>query len=173
MESPRGFSLIELVVALAIGVTLMSTAVPAWQGVVASNRLSSAVNSMVTMLALTRSEAIKRGRRTTLCKSRDGQQCSPDTDYQGGWLVFTDHNANLSVDTDETLIRVFDGEAMGGLLVTGNSPVADYISYGPLGNTLRNSGAFQAGTLTFCHPPLEKSIIIRRNGRHRIEIGKC
>jgi type IV fimbrial biogenesis protein FimT len=63
----RGFSLIELMLTLVIAATLMGVAVPAFRGVVNSNRVIAQSNDIVAALNLARSEAITRNTNIKLC----------------------------------------------------------------------------------------------------------
>lgn len=173
MYRVKGFTLIELIITLSVIVILTTVAIPSFQWMIRTNRLAAASNHMVAMLALTRSEAIKRGTRVTLCKSATGTQCTTDGGYEQRWIVFQDSNSNATVDSGESIIQVFDGEQFRGLAMTGNMPVSSYVSYTSMGNTERSSGAFQAGTLTFCAAPEARRLILSRTGRLRVEPGTC
>src|SRR3970282_2916943 len=71
----RAFSLYDALVALTVVTTVATVAVPSFQQLTSSQRMTSAVNSMVTALHLARSEAIKRRARAILCPSEDGHAC--------------------------------------------------------------------------------------------------
>jgi type IV fimbrial biogenesis protein FimT len=173
MYKAKGFTLVELITVLSIIAILATVAMPSFQWFVRINRLAAATNHMVAMLAFTRSEAVRRGVRVTLCKSNSGVQCTTGEGFEQGWIVFQDHNINATVDENESIIQVFGSEQLEGLVMTGNRPVASYVSYTPMGNTELTSGAFQAGTLTFCATPDARRLIISRSGRVRVEPGSC
>src|SRR3569832_829146 len=63
----RGFSLIELMLTLVIAATLMGVAVPAFRGMVNSNRVLTQSNDIVAALNIARSEAISRIATITFC----------------------------------------------------------------------------------------------------------
>ncbi len=69
MNKPKiqGFTLLELIIAVAImGITL-SLALPSITGILAENRLTSAANDMVSALQVARSESIKQVRQGVVC----------------------------------------------------------------------------------------------------------
>lgn len=61
MNRENGFTLIELIVALAVLAVLTALAVPSFRETMQNNRLVTRSNDIVTALNLARSEAIKRG----------------------------------------------------------------------------------------------------------------
>ncbi len=64
-----GFTLVELLVALAVGAILVLIAVPSFQNITLSNRLTTAVNDMVGAIYTARMEAIKLNANTQLCSN--------------------------------------------------------------------------------------------------------
>ena len=80
-EYNAGFTLIELMVTIAIAAILLGIAIPSFTDTIASNRLTTSANELVTALNLARSESVKRGVRTTLCKSTDGSSCVTTDDW--------------------------------------------------------------------------------------------
>jgi type IV fimbrial biogenesis protein FimT len=168
----KGISLLELLIGVAVVAILMRMASPAMSSVMDSVKLTSMSNTFLSALYLARSEAIKRNGRVVLCKSVSGVSCNPDGGWEQGWIVFRDANNNAILDSEEEVIRRESGWATDVSLI-GNSPVAKYISYTPVGTTKLSSGAFQAGTITVCRkssPSVEaRQIIVSSTGRARIE----
>jgi type IV fimbrial biogenesis protein FimT len=166
-----GLTLIELVIALAVASLLLSLAVPAFSSLMRQNRLVAATNELFTGIYLARTEAVKRGRRVTLCKSADQAACSATGGYDQGWIVFEDPNNNAQLDPGEALIQSRNGSSSA--TITGNSPVSSYVSYNPIGATRTASGALQMGTITVCLAPDARRIIVSRAGRPRVERANC
>src|SRR5437660_1719517 len=88
----RGFTLIELMVVLAISAILVGVGTPAFTGLIRQTELTSATNDLFASLLLARSEAAKRRSRVALCKSADGSTCTPAGGWEQGWIVFHDTN---------------------------------------------------------------------------------
>jgi type IV fimbrial biogenesis protein FimT len=170
----NGFTLIELLVTTAIASVLMMVAIPAMTGMLDTQRRISSVNSLLSSLHMARSEAIKRNGRAVVCKSASGKQCAPSGGWDQGWIVFHDANNNASVDAGESLLR-HQSPLGDRLRLSGNRPVARYVSYSALGTAKKVSGAFQAGTFTLCPveglPGTARKIVLSRTGRPRTVKG--
>jgi type IV fimbrial biogenesis protein FimT len=69
---PSGFTLIELMVALAVTAIVLGIGVPSFQNVMERNRAASQTNEMLGALQATRSEAIRRNATHRFCSSSTG-----------------------------------------------------------------------------------------------------
>lgn len=102
-----GFSLIELIVTIAIAAIILTIGVPGFNSIVLNNKLSATVNHLVSDLHLARMEAIKRNDNVTICKRKiEITDCNRESTWENGWIVFQDSNRNGIVDAGEEVIRV-------------------------------------------------------------------
>src|ERR1700759_4977585 len=101
-----GFTLIEMLMTIAVAAILMGIAIPSFRYITNANRIASELNGLLGDLQFARSEAIKEGRTVTVCQSGDGATCTNSTSWQGGWIVFSDPTNLGVVDTGETILRV-------------------------------------------------------------------
>jgi type IV fimbrial biogenesis protein FimT len=62
MKGYRGFTLLELMVTLAVLAVLITVGIPAFGDMVRNNRVTAQTNELVSALNIARSEAVKRGR---------------------------------------------------------------------------------------------------------------
>lgn len=103
----EGVTLIEALVTLGIVSVGLAVGVPAVRDIVATNRMSSAVNDIVTSLHIARNEAVKRADQAVLCASTNwnlpSAQCA-DVNLAEGWVIFVDVNADDVRDAGEALI---------------------------------------------------------------------
>ena len=92
---PNGFTLIELMITIAIATILATLAVPSFNAIALSSKLNSGASGFVASVQLARSEAIKRNSQVTLCGASKPTipQTTPRTcfsSWQYGWLVVAD-----------------------------------------------------------------------------------
>lgn len=99
LRTQPGFTLIELMVTLSVLGILLAIAVPNYITFVQNARLTAQANDFVTALNYARSEAIKRGVRTTVCSRATNSSCAGSTTWDTGWLVFVDCDFDGVVDT--------------------------------------------------------------------------
>ncbi len=100
-----GFTLIELVIVIALAAILVSIASPSLVRIIQINRVATEATLFVGDLKAARAEAIRQGSNVTLCPSTNGSSCTGGLAWQAGWLVFSDPNGNRSLDSGEMLIR--------------------------------------------------------------------
>lgn len=175
----RGFTLVEAMVTLSLAALSAAAGVPMLKDVANAMRLNSASEGYFHSLMLARSEAIKRGGRVVLCKSTDAAACSTQGRWEQGWLVFHDVNNNAKLDAGEAVLARQEALPKGVRLI-GNQPVASYVSYTSLGNTVTPGGGFQAGTFTLCNQSAGQNdgreIVIASSGRPRtrkVALASC
>jgi type IV fimbrial biogenesis protein FimT len=100
-----GYTLIEMMMTIAVAAILMGIAIPSFRYITNANRIASELNGLLGDLQLARAEAIKEGRTVTVCQSTDGATCTASTSWEGGWIVFSDPTNVGVVDAGETIIR--------------------------------------------------------------------
>ncbi|HET9108846.1 MAG TPA: GspH/FimT family pseudopilin [Steroidobacteraceae bacterium] len=84
----RGFTLLELVITMAIAAILLVIAIPSFQYITTSNRMSGEINDLLGAMQLAKAEAIKEGQTATICASTDQATCSGASTWNTGWIIF-------------------------------------------------------------------------------------
>ncbi len=132
---PRhGFTLVELVVVVAVLVILLAVAGPAMSEFTANNRLAAAKTSFSGALALARSEAAKRGGAVILHALG---AAAAGNEYAEGWDIVSDDNGNGVADANDTVLRHFDA-LPPSVKLSGNASLV-YRATGYLGTAIDQS----------------------------------
>jgi len=169
-----GFTLIELIITLAIAAILLTLAAPSFQTMLAKNRVAGLTNELSASLQLARSEAIKRGKTITVCKCADPTATTLACDttdsasWTSGWLVYIGtYTASPAL---ANILRV--GQPASTNVIQGGTDFKKSVSYYSSG-TSSGSGNEAARTLTICVAPEQRKIIISRTGQIQISTGTC
>jgi type IV fimbrial biogenesis protein FimT len=101
----NGFTMLELLMVMAIAAILLAIGVPSFKYVTTSNRISTEVNGLLGDMEYARSLAIKEGLPVTVCSSLSGTQCDGGNLWQSGWIVFPDPNSNHQLVNGEAPVR--------------------------------------------------------------------
>lgn len=160
MNRYRGFTLIELIITVAIAAIVLAVGVPSFQTMMRNNRAATYTNEFMSALNFARSEAIKRGLSVTLCPSADSATCA-GVNWEVGWITFVDVNNDGVVDAGDTILRLHD--RLGGNTTLQGARTR--ISYGNTGATA------QTDTLVFslCDSNNQQNnIMISNTGRARV-----
>lgn len=87
MQINRGFTLIELMITIAVLAVVIAIAAPSFTSVIQSNRTTALHHEILGALQLARSEAVKRRTDVIVCRSEDLADCDKGTDWTDGWLI--------------------------------------------------------------------------------------
>lgn len=145
MRAQQGFTLIELMVTVALVAILVGIAVPSFQGALNGNRLATSANELIASLQTARMEAIRRNRRVAVCMSANanaGQDATCANANVDGWITFVDLNADGDFDKAGDILLRNSGFS-GPLVVSGEDQVvyrSDGLARGSDGTTLMTAG---------------------------------
>ena len=160
-----GYSLIEVMAVLSITAILVGQAQPNLSHLYQIKQANHVSQQLIQLVKLTRSQAVNRSGRVTLCPSQDGEFCSKT--WRQGIIVFADNNANGKRSIDEEILTVNNFIPPDSKLIWrafGGSRY--YLQYTSQGRTRSQNGRF-----SFCPSSNDKrylqQIIINKPGRPR------
>lgn len=107
-ERHKGFTLIEMLVAVSVMAVILTTAIPALGNFMAEQRLTAAANSLVGHLNYARSEAVFRNSYVAACPSSDGLSCTGGNRWDIGWIVYLDPQKEGQPAEPEDVLRVVE-----------------------------------------------------------------
>jgi type IV fimbrial biogenesis protein FimT len=156
------FTVLELLVTLAIASVLLLIAVPSFQQFTWRQHMRAAVGNLHNDLLLARSEAVFRHASVVACPGDAQAGCADSSDWSGGWIVFPDLNGDRQLQPGETVVR--RGQVFEALTIS-SSAGRSAVRFMPDG-----SAAGSNTTIGFCGrggPPLARKLVISNIGRIR------
>lgn len=163
-----GFTIIELMVTIAVAAVLLGLAVPAFTDVIRNTRMANQANSVVGALNYARSESATRGMPVSVCAlNNDGSACvdaaESATNWTNGWMIFTDRSGDLGEpDGTDTILQT--GAMPGGGFAIASTASFVRFGVGASGATERTLTVRPTDT-GVCLTTGVREIVIGRTGR--------
>lgn len=164
-----GFTMLELIIALAISAILIGLAVPSMKSFMGTSEISATSNDFVYSLQTARSEAIKRAGPVGLCPSAvpmaDEPVCA-DTSYANGWIVFFDADGNGQRSAGEELVQQSDARS-ANFTFTPDTAFEQRIYFGESGTSINPAGVPLSGNIGISLTDSSEQRVVRvaANGR--------
>lgn len=164
MRTVKGFTLIELMVTIAVLAILIAIAAPAMGTLIERNRVAAEVSRFLGMFEFARTEAVQKGVEVRV------KQLGTNS-----WVVGTDNPGSCS---DAVAIRCFDAPEVVNITTSGFS--SGSISYNSQGQLAGLSITATAPTFTIkpkntalCDSKNSKVITLMPIGRIKVSPGGC
>lgn len=97
----NGLTVVELLIILAAIAVVVMISVPGSSVVLEHYRLKAASSDLAASLSLAKEEALMRNSMVKVCPSSNGRFCRNDGNWNHGWLVYSDGNADGTVQEIE------------------------------------------------------------------------
>lgn len=171
-KKANGFTLIEMMVTVAVVAITLTVAVPSFTGLINGNRLTGQANEIIAAFILARTEAIKQNQIVLFCHSSDGAKCSkaPAAGWQG-WLV-----ARQTILTGAAAV-IASGQINANRIKASTNPAvatSDVIRFTPQGLARTSTNGALNAVLRICIPSIDnnvRDVELRSGGRARITQG--
>ena len=138
----NGFTLVELMVTVAIVAILMAIGAPQLRGFLQKQQVAADVESLTSAIHMARSEALKRSGRVSICAlsataytGNVGPQCATNgANWSNGWLIYIDYSGgNAFVATTDTVLQVERSVRSGA--ITGTQLSISFLANGLTAST--------------------------------------
>jgi len=172
-----GFTLIELMVTVAVLGILLSVGIPALRDMMLNSKRSTAVNELLSSMMMARSEANKLGQQVTVCPIDPSNAAKCGTNWKQGVIVFNNPDEDDVVDTSahppatEQVIRSFplNASEYNGFSIVSNQTRYTFKPF---------NGRGTRGTIEVCDPrdknttsqaEPSRALIINQSGRAYVD----
>ena len=156
MRTNKAFTLLELLITLAIITILLAIGAPSLRGLMQNNNAASAASDIQKRLLFARNHSVSTLNRVTVCPLNNTNTCT--TNWISGIDVFIDHNGNRNYDNDDQKLvkaKRFTGDDTFNGILTG-------ITFMP------NGSVSSAGTFEYCSGDTIKLVNLNINGKSKI-----
>ncbi|MFB1486230.1 MULTISPECIES: GspH/FimT family pseudopilin [unclassified Thiocapsa] len=152
----HGFTLLELMMTIAIVAIFAGIGVPSFTRTIANHRVHAAASDLQTALWRTRSEAIRLNRDVTL------QPASSEAGWEGGWVA-------LPSGATETLLS---GDAFRGVTLSGGPASVVYRASGRARSDTATTATFEIASKQDRDAP-KRCLRIDPSGQPMLSDGGC
>lgn len=147
----RGFTLVELLMVVAVGGLLIGVGIPQMRDMILTQRVRAATTSLYAAMVYARSEAIKRNSSVGVVPTSGV--------WSSGWTI--------RVLSSDTVLRRH--ARLSALTVNGPSST---VSFGPNGRLSSGSSNFDLSA-TESSMAVDRCVVVDTSGRPRIKAGSC
>ena len=153
----RGYTVIEVMITLALLGVVTALAVPSFRELIDRNRLSAATNDLVSAFLTTRSEAVKR-------------ECRVSISRNGTWNVGWTANVLTDLAGCNSLELINHETSSAKLVITTNGNIGNAVIYSPDGRAVGLAGG-NNDFFTLTYNGQTRTVCLTQNGRPYVPKG--
>jgi type IV fimbrial biogenesis protein FimT len=165
----KGFTLIELIVVVALIAIMITLAAPSFVRFQRSSELTGVANSLIGAMSAARAEAMRRNRNAYVVPLTAN-------DWTSGWRVYVDMNGNAAYDSTTDFLVIEEARMPGSVTTpaAGLNQFSDgssmYIMFNGSGFPRQSNGAFIAasGLELKYDNSLRRRVVLTLAGRMRV-----
>lgn len=163
MKKISGFTLIELMITLAIVAIVASLGTPSLRQFIQNAKINTATNDLVSALHVARTQAIREGQFGCVCPSSTASDAVPaclavsvNNPWEQGWIAFLDSTGNCTFEAaTDVLLKVKDtSENTGAEFAIRNNHLSingsNFVRFNSKGVPETAPGQYQQGTWSIC-----------------------
>lgn len=170
----RGFTLVELMVTVAVVAILAAIAFPSFEATMRSNRVATTTNELIASFALARSEALRSPGGAHVCTSNNGTACT-GTAWDQGWIVWIDINGNGALNTGagDRVVRYSQGKPRVAITAPAGAANLD-LRFDQRGFLIGGARTLQLASAECpANAPLVRNFTVRATGGTSVARGTC
>jgi len=171
----QGFTLLELLVTVAIAGVLAAISLPNMSIFVQNNARSTRMNDLTTTFNIARNEAISKQTTITVCASTTlptpaNYTCNGTNTFENGWIVITDPTGLGTVTTQDQVLRITESTWAASASLIGTDALnasIPRVSFGSNGQTTGLVAGTSRVKFTYCDTrgvSAARAIIMTRTG---------
>lgn len=165
-DTVEGFTLLELLIVVAISGILLGVGLPAMGALIERNQFKAEVSAVHRAVALSRSMAVYRGEAVSLCPLDNLGNCSDQ--WSNSLSIFADTDRSGSLDENEVIIKVLPALSGDSSNLMRDFNRSSAVMFYPSGSAFGRNG-----TMKIClRSTLNLSATIIISGSGRIRMGK-
>lgn len=152
----KGFTLLELMIVIAMMGVLMVVGIPSFNAMLTTNELADTTNELTLSLRRARAEAIVSGRDVVVCSSTNTDAADPNLitcsgtagNWSNGWVILVDRDQNGTFGGANELLWVKTLKSTTSLVITTSPATATVGFSGDFSQMVRFSytGELRDGT---------------------------
>lgn len=157
-----GFTLMELLVTVAVMAVLLTVGVPSMAAMVKSTRELNTYHLLTASLATARISAVRHNTPVVVCPTRDGATCLDEPRWEDGWLIRLE---DTTPGGREPVLQHIDGIGAGLALRSTNG--RRKVRFTPAGWSYGSNASIRLCTSKA--PRLLGKVVVNNAGRARTE----